>query len=141
MKPVLAIVAVLLLGGAAYWFYSTQAPMATPNMQGAAGDVRAQEVSYFGTSTGYLAQPTAKGNYPGIVMIHENRGLRPEIRQAAENLAKEGYIVLAVDLLGPPVQTQEEARALTANYDTAKGVENMRSAVAYLREQGATTIG
>ena len=57
-----------------------------------------EEVEYFPGAKGYFVRPEAPGNYPGIVMIHENRGLRPEIRDTAEILAKEGYLVLAVDL-------------------------------------------
>src|SRR3989338_3867605 len=57
-------------------------------------------VAYFPGVTGYFVRPETPGNYPGVVMIHENRGLRPEIKQSAETLAKEGYLVLAVDLLG-----------------------------------------
>ena len=39
-------------------------------------------------------------------MIHENRGLRPEIKRTAESLAKEGYLVLAVDLFGTTAEDQ-----------------------------------
>ena len=97
-------------------------------------------VAYYPGATGYYVRPLDKKAYPGVVMIHENRGLRPEIKQMAEELAKEGYQVLAVDLLGPYVETQDEARALTANFNQAKGVENMRAATTYLREQGASKV-
>ncbi len=73
-------------------------------------------------------------------MIHENRGLRPEIKDAAESLAKEGYMVLAVDLFGKVVEKQEDARALTSAFDQAKGTENMKAAVEYLRSMKATKI-
>lgn len=97
-------------------------------------------VNYFEGANGYFARPEAKGEYPGIVMIHENRGLRPEIRMMAEELAKEGYSVLAVDLLGGIAEDQDGARALTANFNQEKGVANMRAAAAYLRAQGAKKI-
>lgn len=98
------------------------------------------DVEYFPSARGYFARPAAEGVFPGVVMIHENRGLRPEIRSTAEQLAKEGYMVLAVDLLGQVVETQEEARALTAGFDQQTGIENMRAAAAYLRSQGATRV-
>lgn len=98
------------------------------------------DVEYFPGARGYFVRPEAEGTYPGVVMIHENRGLRPEIRQTAEQLAREGYLVLAVDLLGAVVETQDEARALTATYDQQKGVENMRAAVAFLKERSATKV-
>lgn len=97
-------------------------------------------VEYFSGAKGYFARPQAAGSYPGVVMIHENRGLRPEIKDAAQALAKEGYMVLAVDLLGGTAEDQTGARALTAKFNQESGTENMRSAVVYLRTQGAKKI-
>lgn len=104
--------------------------------------IRAEEVAYFEDVRGYLVRPEAEAleGYPGVVMIHENRGLRPEIREAAETLAKEGYLVLAVDLLRGVAEDQAGARELTAKFDQAKGVENLRAAAAYLRANGAKKI-
>lgn len=102
--------------------------------------VTESDVEYFPGAKGYFARPAAEGTYPGVVMIHENRGLRPEIRDTAEQLAREGYLVLAVDLLGKAVENQDEARALTAAFDQATGVKNMRAAVAYLKSKGAGKI-
>ena len=102
-----------------------------------------ENVEYFPGASGYFVRPStdvAYGNYPGVVMIHENRGLRPEIRDTAVQLAKEGYMVLAVDLLNGVAETQDEARALTAKFDQQIGVQNMQAAVAYLRQNGATKI-
>src|SRR3989344_3693144 len=99
------------------------------------------DVEYFPEAKGYFARPEAEGNYPGVVVIHENRGLMPEIKATADQLAKEGYMVLAVDLFGGEVaETQDEAKVLTANFNQQKGVENMRAAVAFLRERGASKI-
>jgi carboxymethylenebutenolidase len=95
------------------------------------------DVEYHPGAKGYFARPEAEGSYPGVVMIHENRGLRPETRQAAEMLAKEGYLVLAVDLLGGVAEDQDGARALTSKFVQEKGIENMRAAVAYLKQKGA----
>jgi carboxymethylenebutenolidase len=98
-------------------------------------------VSYFPGAQGYFVRPKEEGSYPGIVMIHENRGLRSEIRSMAEQLAKEGYMVLAVDLFsGKVVETQDEARVLTANFNQQKGIENTKAAAAFLRSKGATKI-
>lgn len=99
-----------------------------------------EDVKYFEGANGYFVRPAAEKLYPGVVMIHENRGLRPETRQAAENLAKEGYMVLAADLLGGVAEDQTGARALTANFKQEIGVANMRAAAAYLRAHGAKKI-
>ncbi|GEM_PF-596923 len=98
-------------------------------------------VDYFEGVKGHYVRPADGESYPGVVMIHENRGLRPEIKQAAENLAKEGYLVLAVDLFdGQVLETQEQARAVTARFDQGRGIANMRAAAQYLRAQGAEKI-
>jgi carboxymethylenebutenolidase len=137
MKGLLAVAAVVVLGGAAYWLY-THKPIDMNREADTA--VQGEDVRYFEGATGYYVRPATATDAPGIVLIHENRGLRPEIRQAATDLAKEGYQVLAVDLLGSVVETQDEARALTATYDQQQGVANMRAAAQFLREHGAHKI-
>jgi carboxymethylenebutenolidase len=99
------------------------------------------DVEYFPGARGYFVRPEQEGTYPGVVMIHENRGIRPEIKMTAEQLAKEGYIVLAVDLYdGKVAETQEEARALSSSFDQVAGIQNMKAAVKYLREHGADKL-
>ena len=48
---------------------------------------------------GYLARPRKEGVYPGVIVIHENRGLQEHIKDVARRLAKAGYIGLAPDLV------------------------------------------
>src|SRR5258706_8845016 len=46
-----------------------------------------------GTMRGYFARPAnATGKLPGIVVIHENRGLNPYIEDVARRLAVEGFL-------------------------------------------------
>lgn len=45
----------------------------------------------------YVARPEAPGDYPGVIMIHEFFGLRPDIVEKAQALADEGYVVVAPD--------------------------------------------
>jgi len=55
-----------------------------------------------GTMKGLLAKPAnAKGKLPGIVVVHENRGLNPYIEDVARATAKAGFIALAPDALTP----------------------------------------
>ncbi len=99
------------------------------------------DVMYYPGAKGYFVRPEKEGEYPGVVMIHENRGLRPEIKATAEQLAREGYLVLAVDLYnGQVVDNQEQARALSGSFDQAKGTENLKAAAKYLRDKGATKL-
>ncbi len=145
MKIVLALVAFLALVLAAFIYHSDGGEISEPAeeivLEAEVAASVGEEVSYFENTTGYLARPAEPGVYPGVVMIHENRGLRPEIKAAADELAAEGYLVLAVDLYnGTVMETQDEARAFSATYDGTLNVENMKAAAAYLRQQGAGKI-
>lgn len=100
-----------------------------------------ENVEYFPGVKGYFVRPKEEEEFPAVILVHDNRGLRPEIRMMADLLAKNGYMVLAVDLLGAPVETQKEALALIAKFDQKKGIANMRAAANFLREEGAVKIG
>jgi carboxymethylenebutenolidase len=51
-----------------------------------------------GQVSGYLVRPAgAAGKRPAVVVVHENRGLNPYIRDVARRVAKAGYIALAPD--------------------------------------------
>ncbi len=49
----------------------------------------------------YRVQPKGAGPAPGVVVIHENRGLVEHIKDVARRFAKAGYVSLAVDLASP----------------------------------------
>ncbi|GAB4208379.1 MAG: hypothetical protein OHK0022_37880 [Roseiflexaceae bacterium] len=87
---------------------ATSAPAATTQAQSpdsvAADDpaVVAQMVTFpsgDGELMGYLARPTGEGQFPIVLVCHENRGLTPHIQDVTRRLAKSGYTALAVDLL------------------------------------------
>lgn len=88
---------------------------------------------------GFLAQPKTSGNYPGIIMIHEWWGLNDNIKEMAKLVAKEGYVVFAVDLYGEVATTQEKARELSGKVrsNPAPALEAMKNAVQYLKENHA----
>lgn len=95
---------------------------------------------------GYLARPAhAKGDLPGIIVIHEWWGLNDNIRHMADQLAGEGYTALAVDLYGGNAATTPEAaealmKQVLADPDRAKN--NLRQAYRYLHDQAkAPRIG
>ncbi|MGH8281724.1 MAG: dienelactone hydrolase family protein, partial [Gammaproteobacteria bacterium] len=87
---------------------------------------------------GYLAEPLhAKGNLPGIIVIHEWWGLNANIRSMADQLAGEGYVALAVDLYGGHAATtsaaaEELMRGVLAHKDAA--ASNLRQAYGYLHD-------
>ena len=54
-----------------------------------------------GTINGYLVRPTSGGPHPAVLVVHENRGLNPYIKDVARRCAKAGYFTLAPDGLSP----------------------------------------
>ena len=99
-------------------------------------EVEAFDANY-GPATGFLAKPKKEGTYPAVVIMHEWWGINDNIKQMAQELAKEGYVVLAVDLYGGKVAaTSEDAGkyAGEARSNVQKAVANMKSAVSYLKE-------
>ena len=95
---------------------------------------------------GWLARPTnATGELPALIVIHEWWGLNDNVRRAAERLAGEGYVTLAVDLhngntAATPKAAMKMGRVLSENKETA--IANLKDAIAYLQtEVGVTQIG
>lgn len=105
--------------------------------------VETETVNYFQNSKGYLARPSADGEFPAVVMIHESLGVNDNIKQMAEKLASHGYIVLAVDLYdGKVATTTDEARDIRNSFEQKQWTDNMNSAVRYLEDRfGVESIG
>jgi carboxymethylenebutenolidase len=98
---------------------------------GATGEVRA-----------YLARPKGNEKLPGVVVIHENRGLVPHIEDVARRLALEGFIAIAPDALTPLGGTPddpEKAPALIAKLDPKSTTENYLAAARYLKTYASST--
>jgi carboxymethylenebutenolidase len=96
-----------------------------------------RDVNYFNSSSGYLVYPSATTGkkLPAVIMIHENRGLNDYIRSMANTLAREGYVVLAVDLFkGQVAQTSQQAQQLSssARSNPATTISNLQAAVNYV---------
>jgi carboxymethylenebutenolidase len=96
-----------------------------------------------GELTGYLAKPAeASGPLPAVMVIHENRGLNPHIRDVARRVALEGYLALAPDFLSPAGGTpddEDRAREMIGELDQAQTVENAVATVQFLEEHEAST--
>jgi carboxymethylenebutenolidase len=90
-----------------------------------------------GSMRGYFARPaSASGKLPGVVVIHENRGLNPYMEDVARRLALLGYAAFAPDALTPVggyPGDEDKARALFASLDAAKRHEDLMAAVPFLR--------
>lgn len=104
------------------------------------GAVLAQEFAYGASEernlVGYFAMPEdVVEPLPGVVMIHEWRGLDEGVRAAARRLAAAGYAVLAIDLFGGIViDDPAEGGRLTRDIlrDREAALDNIRQAHDYL---------
>jgi carboxymethylenebutenolidase len=89
---------------------------------------------------GYLARPRGTGPFPGVVVIHENRGLLEHFKDVARRFAKEGYVALAVDLVAPAGGTERftadlaQATAVLGQTPPAHLVGMLTDAVRRLQE-------
>jgi carboxymethylenebutenolidase len=109
----------------------------------AADDARlaTEQITYPGKSgevKAYLARPTAAGGkLPGVVVIHENRGLNPHIEDVARRTALAGFIALAPDFLSPIGGTpadEDEARRIITRVNPDDNVANAVAAVGFLKD-------
>jgi len=90
-----------------------------------------------GKMRGYLAQPAAaKGKLPGVLVVHENRGLNPHIEDIARRIALEQFIVFAPDALtsaGGYPGDEDKAREAFGKLDQPKITEDFVTAVSVLK--------
>jgi carboxymethylenebutenolidase len=90
-----------------------------------------------GTVRGYFARPAnASGKLPGVVVIHENRGLNPYIEDVARRLAIENFVAFAPDALTPVGGFQgdeEKAAQLFSQLDPVKRTEDLMAAAGFLK--------
>ena len=97
----------------------------------------------YATTRGYLVKPkAATGKLPGIVVVHENRGLNPHIEDIARRLALENYIVFAPDALAPLggyPGDEDKAREVFPKLDQAKTREDFLAATNYARTRPDST--
>ena len=91
----------------------------------------------------YLAAPAEKIAVPGVIVIHENRGLQPHIEDVARRVALEGFLALAVDALSPlggtPAGDVDAARTKMRELDGEATVKNYVAAVEYLKTHPQST--
>ena len=92
-----------------------------------------------GTMRGYLVRPAkAVGKLPGVLVIHENRGLNPHIEDVTRRLAMEGYVAFAPDALTPVggyPGDEDKAREIFAGLDAKKRIEDLVAGAAFLKSR------
>jgi carboxymethylenebutenolidase len=108
--------------------------------------VRAERITFQGATgavQAYLVRPAdAQGPLPGVIVIHENRGLNPHIEDVARRVALEGFVALAPDFLSPKGGTpadEDQARELIGQLDQQQTIQDALAAVDFLKGNDATT--
>jgi carboxymethylenebutenolidase len=90
---------------------------------------------------GYLALPKEEGRYPAVIVIHENRGLNPHIKDVTRRLAAEGFTAFAPDYLhalgGTPAE-EDKAREMFGGLKPEEALATSRDVLAALSEHPAS---
>lgn len=90
-----------------------------------------------GTMRGYLVRPAkAAGKLPGVLVIHENRGLNPHIEDVTRRIGLEGFMAFAPDALFPLggyPGGEDKARELFPQLDQARTREDFVEAAKWLK--------
>lgn len=111
-------------------------------------DIFAQYITYpspngHGEVRGYLVLPAkATKPVPGVVVVHENRGLNPYIEDVARRLAKAGFVALAPDGLssvGGYPGNDDKGRELQQQVDPEKLMNDFFAAIEFLMQHQTTT--
>ena len=124
--------------------YSYNIYSSNNNTQEAPTRLHNSSVSYYDNTTGYLVYPELANNtqqqqqelLPAVLIIHEWWGLNEHIKNQADILAKEGYVVLAVDLYGGEVATDSNRAmelASSVRNNSTSAIDNLQSAVNYIK--------
>lgn len=96
-----------------------------------------------GTMRGYFVRPAnAAGKLPGVLVVHENRGLNPHIEDVARRVALANFVAFAPDALTPLggyPGTEEKAAELFGKLDAMKRTEDFIAAANFLKAHASTT--
>jgi carboxymethylenebutenolidase len=97
----------------------------------------------YGTVRGYLAKPAnMSGRLPGVLVVHENRGLNPHIEDITRRLALDNFVAFAPDALTPLggyPGDEDKARELFPKLDQAKTREDFVAAAGVLQGRADCT--
>jgi carboxymethylenebutenolidase len=98
-----------------------------------------QNVSMPGGSaavSGYLARPKGDAKLPGVVVIHQNRGLNPHIEDVTRRVALEAYVAVGVDcmsVLGGTPKDEDQAMKDFSKLTADAAIGELVQAVAFLK--------
>ena len=103
--------------------------------------LKAEDISWPGSTgdmKGYLVHPADQSGKLGtVIVIHENRGLNPHIRDVARRVALEGFVALAPDFLSPLGGTpadEDKARDMFNQLEPGQVVADGAATVKFLEK-------
>jgi carboxymethylenebutenolidase len=95
-----------------------------------------------GKVSGYLVRLKEKGKRPAVLVIHENRGLNPHIKDVTRRIAAEGFLAYGVDLLstagGTPTD-EDKGRDMIGKLNLEETEKQAAAAVAFLEKHAEST--
>jgi carboxymethylenebutenolidase len=94
-----------------------------------------------GKMRGYLVTPTKEGKFGAVLVVHENRGLNPYIKDVARRVAVDGFIAFAPDALAPLggyPGNDDDGKAMQRELDRAKIYVDMKNGAQYVRSHSAS---
>ncbi len=100
------------------------------------------ETVTFGAISGYLVRPADAMKRPAVIVIHENRGLNPHIRDVTRRIALAGFVAFGPDYLTPLGGTptdEDKARDMFAQLKAPDVVANSRAVFAGLKGRADAT--
>jgi len=90
-----------------------------------------------GEGKGYLVVPSKLDKKaPVVLVVHENRGLNPYVKDVARRLAKEGFIAFAPDALHPLggyPGNDDEGRAMQRSLERDKIEQDFKAAASWIK--------
>jgi carboxymethylenebutenolidase len=103
-------------------------------------ELRTEMISYKGVNgemKGFLAKPKNGKNLGCVLVIHENRGLNPHIKDVTRQVAAAGFLALGVDALsvtGATPADEDKAREEIGKLNPADNLQNFLLGLDYLRK-------
>lgn len=92
--------------------------------------------------SGYLARLKGDQKRPAVLVIHENRGLTPHIKDVTRRLALDGFLAFGVDMLSPLGGTpgdEDKSREMIASLNAGETAQRLAAAVPFLARHAGST--
>ncbi|MEP5569338.1 MAG: dienelactone hydrolase family protein [Halioglobus sp.] len=89
-----------------------------------------------GQMRGYLVAPVGEGPFPAVLVMHENRGLNPYVKDVARRFAAAGFLALAPDGLAPIggyPGNDDEGRTMQKTLDQTKLRQDMVNSARFVK--------